>query len=294
MIYPSTFSIVARDPETGDLGVAVQSKFLAVGAVVPYARAGVGAVATQSYANLLYGPEGLALLEQGLSPEEVIARLTAADPDARLRQVGIVDAQGRAAAFTGEGCFAWAGHRVGENVAAQGNILVGPETVDAMYETFLATRGDLATRLVAALAAGQEAGGDRRGQQSAALLVVREGGSYGGFTDRYIDLRVDDHPRPIDELARLLDLWRVYFQPPRPEDIMPLTEELVREVQYMLRDLGYYRGEVTGRFDEATRKALRAFAGVENLEERLFEDERIDRTVLNFLRRIHKQRDTTS
>ncbi len=294
MIYPSTFSIVARDPETGDLGVAVQSKFLAVGAVVPYARAGVGAVATQSYANLLYGPEGLALLEQGLSPEEVIARLTAADPDARLRQVGIVDAQGRAAAFTGEGCFAWAGHRVGENVAVQGNILVGPETVDAMYETFLATRGDLATRLVAALAAGQEAGGDRRGQQSAALLVVREGGSYGGFTDRYIDLRVDDHPRPIDELARLLDLWRVYFQPPRPEDIMPLTEELVREVQYRLRDLGYYRGEVTGRFDEATRKALRAFAGVENLEERLFEDERIDRTVLNFLRRVHEQHRATS
>lgn len=282
---PSTFSIVAFDPETGDLGVAVQSKFLAVGAVVPYARAGVGAVATQSYANLLYGPKGLALLEEGHAPEEVIARLTADDPDARLRQVGIVDAQGRAAAFTGEGCFPWAGHRVGPNVAAQGNILVSQETVDAMYETFLSARGDLADRLVAALAAGQEAGGDRRGQQSAALLVVREGGSYGGFTDRYIDLRVDDHPQPIRELARLLKLWRVYFQPPRPEDVLPLTEDLVREVQHLLRERGYYRGEVTGHFDEPTRQALRAFAGVENLEERLFEDARIDRTVLEFLRK---------
>ncbi len=289
-MHPSTFSIVAYDPETGDLGVAVQSKFLAVGAVVPYARANVGAVATQSYANLLYGPQGLALLEQGLAPEEVIQRLTEADPDARLRQVGIVDARGRAAAFTGEGCFPWAGHRVGPNVAVQGNILVGPETVDAMYETFLSARGDLADRLVAALAAGQEAGGDRRGQQSAALLVVREGGSYGGYTDRYIDLRVDDHPQPIAELARLLRLWRVYFQPPRPEDILPLTEERVREIQHLLRELGYYRGEVTGRYDEATQQALRAFAGVENLEERLFDDARIDKTVLEFLREKHAQR----
>ncbi len=285
ILRPSTFSIVAFDPDTGDLGVAVQSKFLAVGAVVPYARAKVGAVATQSYANLLYGPEGLALLEAGLSPEEAIRRLTEKDPDARLRQVGIVDARGRAAAYTGDGCFPWAGHRVGPNVAVQGNILMGPETVDAMYETFVGARGDLAERLVAALAAGQEAGGDRRGQQSAALLVVREGGSYGGFTDRYIDLRVDDHPRPIEELARLLKLWRVYFQPPRPEDVLPLTEELTREIQHHLRERGFYHGEITGRFDEATRQALRAFAGMENLEERLFEGERIDRTVLEFLRR---------
>lgn len=289
-LRPSTFSIVAFDPETGDLGVAVQSKFLAVGAVVPYARAGVGAVATQSYANLLYGPRGLDLLAQGLHPQEVIERLTTADPEARLRQVGVVDAQGRAAAFTGEGCFAWAGHRTGKNVAVQGNILTGPETVDAMYETFLSARGDLAERLVAALAAGQEAGGDRRGQQSAALLVVREGGSYGGFTDKYIDLRVDDHPRPIEELARLLKLWRVYFQPPREKDILPLTEELVREMQHLLRDLGYYRGEVTGQYDRDTQQALRAFAGVENLEERLLEGARIDRTVLDFLRDLHSRR----
>jgi len=289
MMFPSTFSIVAFDPETGDLGVAVQSKFLAVGAVVPYAKAGVGAVATQSYANLLYGPEGLRLLEEGHTPEEVIRRLTDADPEAHLRQVGIVDAQGRAAAFTGEGCFEWAGHRTGPNVAVQGNILVGPETVDAMYETFLSAQGDLAARLVQALAAGQGAGGDRRGQQSAALLVVREGGSYGGFTDKYIDLRVDDHPRPIEELARLLELWRVYFQASRPEDIIPLATELVREIQMMLRDLGYYSGEITGTWDEETRQALRAFAGVENLEERLFEDERIDVHVLDMLRAKYHQ-----
>lgn len=288
-LHPSTFSIVAFDPETGDLGVAVQSKFLAVGAVVPYAKANVGAVATQSYANLLYGPRGLELLAQGLSPEEVIVQLTAEDPEARLRQVGIVDAQGRAAAFTGGGCFPWAGHRTGPNVAVQGNILVGADTVDAMYETFLGSKGDLAERLLVALAAGQEAGGDRRGQQSAALLVVREGGSYGGFTDRYIDLRVDDHPRPIEELARLLKLWRVYFQPPREEDILALTEDLTREIQSLLQGLGYYRGEVSGIYDEATRKALRAFAGVENLEERLFEDARIDKTVLEFLRDIHRR-----
>lgn len=294
LVLPSTFSIVALDPETGDLGVAVQSKFLAVGAVVPYARAGVGAVATQSYANLLYGSDGLQLLAEGLAPEEVINRLTGADSEARLRQVGLVDARGRSAAFTGEGCFEWAGHRTGPNVAVQGNILTGPETVDAMYETFLEAKGDLAARLVAALAAGQEAGGDRRGQQSAALLVVREGGSYGGFTDRYIDLRVDDHPRPIEELARLLDLWRVYFQAPRPEDILPLTEDRTREVQRLLRDLGYYQGEVTGVYDEATQTALRAFAGVENLEERLFEDARIDRTVLEFLQRVRAARHSGS
>ncbi len=290
MNHPSTFSIVAFDPETGDLGVAVQSKFLAVGAVVPYAKAGVGAVATQSYANLLYGPEGLRLLEEGLPPEEVIRRLTSQDEEAHLRQVGIVDAHGRSAAFTGEGCFEWAGHRTGPNVAVQGNILVGPETVDAMYETFLSTEGDLAHRLVSALAAGQAAGGDRRGQQSAALLVVREGGSYGGFTDKYIDLRVDDHPQPIEELARLLELWRLYFQPPRPEDILPFNEELVREVQLMLKDLGYYAGEISGILDDVTQAALRAFAGVENLEERLFSDARIDRNVLDMLRSQHAQR----
>lgn len=202
----STFSIVAFDPETGDLGVAVQSKFFAVGPVVPFAAAGVGAVATQSQANTTFGPRGLDLLGSGNEPQAVIDTLLADDPQRALRQVAVIDASGSAANFTGDGCLVWAGGRSGENFSVQGNILAGPEVVDAMAATFEATTGDLATRMVAALAAGQEAGGDVRGRQSAALLVVREGGGYGGFNDRFIDLRVDDHETPIGELQRLLDM----------------------------------------------------------------------------------------
>ena len=280
-----TFSIVALDARNGDLGVAVQSKFLAVGAVVPWARAGVGAIATQSYANLAYGPQGLDLLAGGASPQEAIAALTAADAERALRQVGMVDAQGRAFAYTGEGCHPWAGHIVGPNYACQGNILVSGATVQAMARAFAEAQGELAERLVAALAAGQAAGGDRRGQQSAALLVVRAGGSYGGYSDRYIDLRVDDHPRPIEELARLLRLHRLYFEKPRPEDMRPLEGELLAEVQSLLARLGYYRGPIGAPYDEATRQALSDYAGVENLEERLSTEAWIDPVVLEFLRR---------
>jgi uncharacterized Ntn-hydrolase superfamily protein len=202
----ATFSIVGYDPATGDLGIAVQSKFFAVGAVVPWARAGVGAVATQSYANTAYGPDGLRFLADGASAVAAVEQLTAADDDRALRQLGIVDAAGVAATFTGDACLPWAGGRVGEHYAAQGNILAGPEVVDAMAVTFESTPGDLGARLVAALAAGQAAGGDARGRQSAALLVVREGGGYGGANDRYVDLRVDDHPVPIRELRRLYGL----------------------------------------------------------------------------------------
>jgi len=204
----ATFSIVAYDPATGDLGVAVQSKFLGVGSVVPWAKAGVGAVATQAWANMLYGPEGLALLEAGKDAATTVAALTAADGDRDRRQVGIVDAQGRAAAHTGARCNAWAGHKVGEHFAAQGNILAGEKVVDAMAEEFAEAHGELADRLLAALAEGQRAGGDKRGQQSAALLVVRKNAGYGGNNDRYIDLRVEDHEKPIAELKRLLDLYK--------------------------------------------------------------------------------------
>lgn len=282
---PSTFSIVAFDPAQGDLGVAVQSKFLAVGAVVSWARAGVGAIATQAYANLSYGPRGLQLLAEGHTAQETVDALIAEDEERALRQVGIVDAQGRAASYTGADCHDWAGHVVGEHFACQGNILVGAETVQAMAQRFQEAEGELAERLVAALKAGQAAGGDRRGRQSAALVVVREGGSYGGYLDRYIDLRVDDHARPIEELARLLRLHRVYFRPPRPEDLLPLEGELLEEVQALLRSLGYYQGPVGAPYDEAVRQALFDYAGVENLEERLQEDARIDRTVVAFLRR---------
>lgn len=199
-----TFSVVGADPKTGDVGVAVASKFLAVGSVVPFAKAGVGAVATQSFANTTYGPRGLELLARKLHPQEVIRRLTASDKGRDQRQVGIVDARGRSATFTGKQCIAWAGGIAGENFAVQGNILTGEEVVKAMAEAFQKTEGELALKLIAALEAGERAGGDSRGKQSAAILVARKNGGYAGFDDRYIDLRVDDHPEPVQELKRLL------------------------------------------------------------------------------------------
>lgn len=205
-----TFSIVARDPATGELGVAVESKYFSVGSVVPWAKAGVGAVATQSLAKLTYGSEGLRLMEQGKSPREALDALTAADEGRARRQVGMIDAKGRLAAFTGAECMAWAGHHEGENFCVQGNLLAGEQVLTSMAEAFERARkvegAELADWLVAALEAGQAAGGDRRGEQSAALLVVREGGGLGGDGDRYIDLRVEDHAHPIAELARLLKL----------------------------------------------------------------------------------------
>ena len=204
----ATFSIVGYDPDTGDLGVAVQSKFFAVGAVVPWAKANVGAVATQAYGNTTFGPKGLELLASGVNVEEALATMLSNDEESEHRQIGIVDAEGKAAAFTGSECMSWAGHRVGENFTAQGNILVSEETVDAMAEAFEATQGILGERLMAALEAGQAAGGDSRGMQSAAILVVREKGGYGGFNDVYCDLRVDDHESPIAELRRIFDMWK--------------------------------------------------------------------------------------
>lgn len=281
----ATFSIVAYDPENGDLGIAVQSKFLSVGAVVPWARAGVGAVATQSWANTTYGPEGLRLMAEGLSAQETLEKLIETDEGRDRRQAGIVDTHGNAAAYTGKGCFAWAGHIVGEGFDCQGNILVSEETVQAMAQAFEKSEGELADRLVAVLEAGQEAGGDSRGQQSAALLVVREKGGYGGFNDRYLDLRVDDHPTPIQELKRLLGLHKLYFFKSKSEDLLPLKGEMAREVQEILSELGYYSGQINGLYDEATRQALFDFSGIENLEERWQEGAYIDPVVLEFMRR---------
>src|SRR3954469_15964406 len=214
-----TFSIVARDPETGDLGIAVASKFLAVGSVVPHANAGIGAVATQSAANYLYGPDGLGMLAGGASAEEAVRQLTDADDGRDERQLGIVDARGGSATYTGSGCMDWAGGLTGPCFAAQGNILVSEATVAALADAFTASSGQpLAQRLVAALAAAQAAGGDRRGQQSAALLVVERDGGYGGLSDVVADLRVDDHPAPVAELARLLELHGAIFgKTPRDE-----------------------------------------------------------------------------
>ncbi len=279
-----TFSIVARDPQTGELGIAVQSKFLAVGAVVPWARAGVGAIATQSWANTSYGSHGLQLLAEGLSASETLTRLISNDAGRTNRQVGIVALTGEPMSYTGDQCYPWAGGRVGEHYACQGNILVGQETVQAMAETFEQTSGYLCDRLVAALAAGQAAGGDSRGQQSAALLVVRAGGGYGGFNDRFIDLRVDDHSQPIAELRRILALHKLYLFPPNPNDILPIDESITRELQTLLSRTGDYASPISGTYDDITRAALRSFVGRENLEERWFEDTRIDRVVLDFMR----------
>lgn len=283
----NTFSIVGHDPATGDLGIAVQSKFLAVGAVVPWAKAGVGAIATQSWANTAYGPKGLALLEGGASAEEALHALVSEDDNQTQRQAGIVDARGRSATFTGDGCMAWAGGIAGPHFAAQGNILVGEATVTAMAETFPSAQGSLWHRLLAALAAGQRAGGDSRGQQSAALLVVRENGGYGGFNDRLIDLRVDDHPQPIDELARLVALYELLFLKPGPGDWLLVDTALATEVQRLLAQSGDYAGPPTGSWDNATFAALERYGGRENLEERLLHDPadaRIDRKVLEYLR----------
>jgi uncharacterized Ntn-hydrolase superfamily protein len=207
----ATFSIVGFDPETKEWGVAVQSKFVAVGAVCPWAKAGVGAISTQSYANTSFGPRGLELLAAGKSAQEVLDILLASDPGREKRQVGIVDSRGNAATFTGSECHDWAGGVTGENYTAQGNILVSEETVQAMARTFETSEGPLAERLLAALEAGQNAGGDARGQQAAALLVVQEGAGYGGFNDVKIDLRVDDHPTPITELQRIYQVHRAVF-----------------------------------------------------------------------------------
>jgi uncharacterized Ntn-hydrolase superfamily protein len=279
-----TFSIVARDSQAGELGVAVQSKFLAVGAVVPWAKAGVGAIATQSWANTSYGPRGLELLANGLSAQEVVARLIDEDEGRASRQLGIVGVEGQPATFTGDQCYSWAGGRTGNHYTCQGNILVGEETVLAMARTFEQTTGHLCDRLVAALAAGQIAGGDSRGQQSAALLVVRHGGGYGGFNDRFIDLRVDDHPQPIDELQRILQLHKLYLFPPDPADILVIDHYVARELQELLTSLGDYQGATIGSYDNMTRDAFRKFSARENLEERWFEDARIDRVVLEYLR----------
>lgn len=282
-VRPSTFSIVARDPANGDLGVAVQSKFLAVGSVVPWAQAGVGAVATQALANTAYGAEGLRLMAGGWTAPEALKQLQAADLDPNQRQVSLVDALGRAAAFTGPACHHWAGNIVGEGYACAGNILVGEDTVEAMARTFEVAQGSLAERLVAALAAGQAAGGDSRGQQSAAVLVVRTGGGYGGRNDRYIDLRVDDHVEPIAELGRLLDLHRLYLAKSASNELIPLSEDITRELQTILQKAGHYQGEISGVHDEATKKALWDLYGIENLEER-WHNTLIDTVALEFLR----------
>jgi len=287
-----TFSIVAADPATGQIGVAVQSKFPAVGAIVPAARAGAGAVATQALANVAWREEALRLLGQGIAADEVVRRLVAGDPQADDRQLGLVDAKGNAAAFTGKRCMDHASHLVGKGYAVQGNILVGRATVEAMARAYEGARDagrPLAERLLAALEAGAAAGGDRRGQESAALLVVRPGGGYVGVGDVWVDLRVDDAPHPIAELRRLYrDVHQYYFGDTR--EVVRVDARVAREIQDHLAALGFYAGPRTAALDGPTRRALEDWQGFENLEGRIRKGEEIDALVLAHLRRVAAER----
>jgi uncharacterized Ntn-hydrolase superfamily protein len=264
---PSTFSIVARDPETDAVGVSVQSKFVSVGSVVPFASADAGAIATQSFANVAYGPDGLDLLSAGHDAAETIDRLTDEDPEADQRQGGVVGADGSVAAFTGAECFDVAGDRQGETYSVQGNILENERTLDAIAEAYEETGGGLPERLLAALHAGNEAGGDSRGEQSAALYVAKPEGGYDGESDRWIDVRVDDHERPIDELERVFKIYDVtLLERGPPEDLEHLDGETARAVAAALSDLGFFDGEVSGEFGDAERAALEDFRGMNNFE----------------------------
>lgn len=299
-VLTATFSIAAFDPQTGDLGVAVQSKFPNVRAIVPWAEAGVGAVATQALANASYGPKGLALIRNGATAEEALRILVANDSLRDERQVGIVDAKGNSATWTGRNTFDWAGGNAGGNwgtrgeivkgeyFTAQGNILVGKETIEEMVKTFEGIKGSLADKLVAALVAGGRAGGDRRGEQSAALLVVRKGAGYQGQLDNLIDISVYDHPHPLQELERLYAMHKLYFFKTDPKNLLKIDAALCRELQQIMRDRGFYKGEVTGVFDAATKKTLKDFMYWENYDERVRDDDQIDKEVLQDIRKNYE------
>jgi uncharacterized Ntn-hydrolase superfamily protein len=277
-----TFSIIAVDPERQEIGVAVQSKFLAAGAVVPWARAGVGAVATQSFTDVTFGDRGLELLRSGKSPDEVLSSLLEGDPQRKLRQVGIVAADGRSATFTGAECLEWAGGSSGPGYAVQGNILAGPGVVDGLLVGFQRTPElPLARRLVEALREAQRAGGDRRGQEAAGLLVVAPNAGYGGNHDRMIDLRVDHHDQPIEELAKLLDIQQLLFGRTAPDDELPVVAPLLRQVGEHLRTLGRAGDDAD---DKDLWRRFYDWVLMENLEERWLGDEAVDRVVLDHLR----------
>jgi uncharacterized Ntn-hydrolase superfamily protein len=276
-VLVATYSIAACDLESQQWGVATQSKFLSVGSVVPWAEPHVGAIATQAYANPRYGPDGLGLLREGLSAEEVVERLTSADEGRDHRQLGVVDGEGGSATYTGAECMEWAGGRTGPCYAAQGNILVSGETVDAIAEAFEATAGKpLAERLLDCLDAAQAAGGDRRGQQSAAILVVERDGGYGGLSDSVVDLRVEDHERPLEELRRIYGLHQAIFGETPREEWLEVDDALEQELRERLGRLG---------FDGDLGESFFAWAGKENLEERVDGVEHLDPVVLEELRR---------
>lgn len=283
-VRPSTFSIVARDSDSGDLGVIVQSKFPAVGAIVPWAAAGVGAIASQAWANSSYGRRGLALMKKGLTAAQTLKGLLKFDKMAEHRQVGVVDSMGHAAAHTGSKCMEWAGHVVGKGYSCQGNILAGESVVTSMAEAFIQTEGDLIDRLFAGLKAGQAEGGDRRGMQSAAILVVRDKGGYGGGNDRYADVRVDDHPRPIEELERIFKVYELcLLNREPPSRLVRLDGDVAQRVQRALVTLGYLPAVEKAGFLPEAADALRKYINVSNFENKLRSDGTIWQSVLDYL-----------
>ncbi len=286
-----TFSIVAYDPEKKEWGVAVQSKFVAVGCIVPWARANAGAIATQARANTSYGPKGLALLEQGLTAEETIHILTKQDEKREHRQIGVVDSYGNSASFTGSECYDWAGHIIGENYTCQGNILVSEDTVLAMSQAFRETEGDLADRLLSALEAGQDAGGDSRGKQGAALLIVREKGVYDGGTDKYIDVRVDDHKHPIQELRRVFTLYDLsLLKRDDDKDKVKLSGNVMKVIKEVLKIDGFYEGEIDSKYDEETKEALQKWMHTNNFEVKEREDNYMWGSVYRYIQKVKENK----
>ncbi|MFZ0699854.1 MAG: DUF1028 domain-containing protein [Thermoplasmata archaeon] len=282
-----TFSIVAYDRDRQLWGVAVHSKFISVGSVVPWAEAEVGAVATQAYSNVRYGPEGLALMKSGLRASEVVRKLTSADEGRDHRQLGVVDSKGEAAAYTGTKCMDWAGHEVGDGFACQGNILFGPGVVRAMARTFESTPGDLPERLLATLSSAQREGGDRRGMQSAALLIVRKGGGYDAGSDRWVDIRVDDHPSPIEELKRIFKLYDLtMLSREDPATLQSIDADLAKALQHDLGLLGYYSGRSNGVWDDTSRAAFAKFINENNFENKLRDDGKVWPSIIVHLREL--------
>ena len=281
----ATFSIVAYSSRESSWGVAVASKYLAVGAVVPYAWSNVGAIAIQSVPNLSYVETAFESLSTGVDATTTLAKLIESDPEPDDRQVGIIDKNGKAASFTGKGCSSWAGGLAGDGYTVQGNLLVSEETVSAMASAFETSDGELADRLYKALLAGDRAGGDKRGKQSAAVLVVKPKGSFGGYNDKYIDLRVDNHPQPVEELGELLRLHHIFLGSTDPEEKIKIDKRLTIEFQSLLQRLGLYDGDTNGNWDTLTQEAFFQFADLENLEERVdVRNALIDPPALDYIR----------
>ncbi len=284
MSRPSTFSIVARDPVNGDLGIIVQSKFPAVGGLVPWAKAKIGAIATQAWANVGYGPNGLEFLESGKSASETLKILLDGDEGREHRQIGIVDTNGQAVAHTGKECMKWAGQIVGDGFTCQGNILAGETVVVDMAEAYETTEGDLIDKLFAGLIAGQTAGGDRRGMQSAAVLVVREEGGYEGGNDRYVDVRVDEHPSPIEELVRVFNIYDMtLLSREDPNLLVKIEGDLLAIIQEALVILGYLEKESENVFNEKTKSALSEWTNTNNFENKARDDGTIWPSVMEYL-----------